>query len=224
MKNIIIAGILLLVLGCNRGSADGIITVEVREVEQVNNYTYLLVKGKGPEYWIAVPSMEARPGETYSYQGGLLMEDFYSEDLERTFDKVLFVEALFSGSVPTDPGQPLDVDYEAMVTIEKADVEVEVTEGITTIAEIYTNPEAYEGKILQVRGEVTKYNPSIMERNWIHIQDGSEHEGKFDLTVTSLESFQKGSVVTLEGTLVLNKDFGYGYTYEILLENATAVN
>ncbi len=62
-----------------------------------------------------------------------------------------------------------------------------------------------------------------MELNWVHIQDGTEFEGKFDLTVTSTESFKVGSVVTLEGVLALNKDFGYGYSYEVLLEKATAI-
>ncbi len=63
-----------------------------------------------------------------------------------------------------------------------------------------------------------------MELNWVHIQDGTEFEGKFDLTATSIESFEVGSTVILEGILALNKDFGYGYKYEILLEKATEVN
>ena len=72
-------------------------------------------------------------------------------------------------------------------------------------------------------GEVAKYNPAIMERNWIHIQDGTEFEGKYDLTATSSESFEVGQVVSLQGVVALNRDFGYGYAYEVLLENATAV-
>ena len=66
----------------------------MREVEQVGSYTYLLVKEKGPEYWVAVPTMDATPGETYRYQGGLVMEKFFSEELDRTFDKVIFLEGL----------------------------------------------------------------------------------------------------------------------------------
>ena len=51
---------------------------------------------------------------------------------------------------------------------------------------------------------MTKYNAAIMERNWVHIQDGTEFEGKFDLTATSSESFEVGQVVSLEGILALN--------------------
>ena len=94
IRNVIIVGLILILAGCNPSSSNGFTTVKVKEVEQVGIYTYLLVKGKGPEYWVAVPSMNASPGETYQYQGGLVMEEFYSEELERTFDKVLFLEGL----------------------------------------------------------------------------------------------------------------------------------
>ena len=173
--------------------------------------------------------MAANPGETYQYQGGMIMEDFYSKELDRTFDKVVFLEALFSeNSSSKQESAPMEqrsqqVDYEAMVSIEKANVEVKAVEGSISIAELYSDPGAYEGKKIRVKGEVTKFNAAIMSRNWVHIQDGSEYEGKFDLTATSSESFEMGNIVTLEGILKLNKDFGYGYSYELLLENATAV-
>ena len=58
---------------------------------QVSGYTYMLVKGKGPEYWVAVPTMKANIGDTYHYQGGMLMPDFYSSELDRTFERNNFV-------------------------------------------------------------------------------------------------------------------------------------
>jgi hypothetical protein len=234
VRNFIIAGLILIVAGCNRNAVEDFTTVKVKEVEQVGIYTYLLVKGKGPEYWVAAPSLEANPGETYHYQGGLLMEEFHSQELDRTFDKVLFLDALFAGKPPTNLESQVaqeslelqesqDMQYGNTVTIEKSDVEMEAGEGTITISELFSDPGAYESKIIRVKGEVTRFNASIMERNWVHLQDGTEYEGKFDLTATSLESFKVGSTVTLEGILALNKDFGYGYSYEILLEKATAV-
>jgi FtsP/CotA-like multicopper oxidase with cupredoxin domain len=226
---IIIAGLILVFVGCTNNTGDGLTTVKVIEVEQVVNYTYLFVKGKGAEYWVAVPTMQASVGETYQYQGGMVMEDFYSKELDRTFEKVVFLEALFTEtgssdqeSIPVEHGSQ-QVDYEAMVSIEKSVVEVEAGEGTISIADLYADPGAYEGKTILVKGEVTKFNAAIMQRNWVHIQDGTEFGGKFDLTATSMESFEVGSIVTLEGILALNKDFGYGYSYEILLEKATVV-
>lgn len=228
LRALLLAGLILLVAGCGSNNSSDSTTVKVREVEQVGSYTYLLVKAKGPEYWIAVSSMEAQPGETYSYQGGLLMEDFYSKELDRTFEKVLFVDALYEGtSIQAQQPQSAqalpEVDYENMVTIERSDVAVESGEGTVTIADIYADPSAYEGEVIRVKGEVTKFNAAILNRNWIHIQDGTVHEGKFDLTATSIEAFKVGDIITVEGILALHKDFGYGYSYELLLEKATAI-
>lgn len=58
-----------------------------------------------------------------------------------------------------------------------------------------------------------------MDKNWVHIQDGTNFKGKFDLTVTTDREFKIGDVVTFEGRISLNKDFGYGYYYEVLMEN-----
>ena len=150
------------------------------------------------------------------------MQEFYSKELDRTFDKILFLEAIYSGKTSSKQ-KSQEMKYGNMVTIEKSDVEVIAVEGTIPISDLFSDPGAYEDKTIRVTGEVTKFNASIMDRNWVHIQDGTEYDGKFDLTATSLESFEVGSTVTLEGIITLNKDFGYGYSYEILLEKATAV-
>lgn len=223
LKRVVIAGLFLLLVGCKPSdSGSGLTTVKVLEVEQVANYTYLLVKEKGPEYWIAVPTMQAQVGETYQYQGGMMMEDFESKELGRTFDKVLFLEALYSENTG-GPMEVQEVTPGSQVSVAKSDVQVEAVEGTVTVGELYANPGSYEGKSVKIRGEVTKFNEAIMDRNWVHIQDGTEANGKFDLTATSAESFAVGSVVTVEGEVSLNRDFGYGYSYEILLENTSQV-
>ena len=92
-----------------------------------------------------------------------------------------------------------------------------------SIAELYANKTVYAGKSVRLHGKVVKYNPNIMGKNWVHIQDGTEHEGKNDLTVTTKMTTKVGEEITVEGTVVLNKDLGAGYFYEILLEDATIV-
>lgn len=223
LKSLAIAGLILLLVGCNsNNSGSGLTTVKVLEVEQVANYTYLLVKAKGPEYWIAVPTMAANPGETYQYQGGMLMEDFESKELGRTFDKVLFLEAIYGESAGAQQ-HVQEVTPGSQVSAAKSNVKVESVEGTVSIGELFSNPGTYEGKSIKIRGEVTKFNEAIMDRNWVHLQDGTEGNGKFDLTATSSEAFMVGSVVTVEGIVTLNQDFGYGYSYEILLEKTTEV-
>ncbi|MEA3461787.1 MAG: hypothetical protein U9R49_07900 [Bacteroidota bacterium] len=222
---ILVIAIVVIATGCSSPGDDGTVSVKVKAVEQVENYTYLLVKGKGPAYWIAVTSTEIAVGEKITYQGGMLMENFYSKELDKTFEKVIFLDGM-EGSAPAGmeamPEMP-GVSHGSSVKSDKLDITVEAEEGTITIAELFANPGAYDGKTIRIKGEVAKFNPAIMERNWIHLQDGSEYEGKYDLTVTSQESFQVGQVLTVEGILALNRDFGYGYSYEILLEEATIV-
>lgn len=211
-----------LVTGCGSPGTDGSVTVKVQAVEQVPNYTYLLVKGKGPAYWIAVSSTDIKEGESITYQGGMLMENFHSKELDRTFEKVIFLDGVEGGSAPAMGGMPGTTSGSDIRT-DRLELSMEPAEGTVSIADLYKDPASYEGKTIRVRGQVAKYNPSIMERNWIHLQDGSEHEGNYDLTVTSLEPFEVGQVITVEGILALNRDFGYGYEYDILLEKATEV-
>jgi hypothetical protein len=100
---------------------------------------------------------------------------------------------------------------------------VETPEGGVTIGDLYANLEKYDGKEVIVRGEVIKFNLEIMDRNWIHIQDGTGDAEHFDLTVTTQHAPAKGDVVTYKGTVAVNKDFGMGYFYELILENAEAI-
>ncbi len=103
-----------------------------------------------------------------------------------------------------------------------AGLPAQITETIS-IAELYANKTVYQGKTVRLHGKVVKYNPNIMGKNWVHIQDGTEHEGKNDLTATTGMTTKVGDEITIEGTVVLNKDLGAGYFYEILLEDATIV-
>jgi hypothetical protein len=57
-----------------------------------------------------------------------------------------------------------------------------------------------------------------MNRNWIHLKDGSKDE--YDLVITSEHAIPEGHTVTLKGTVALNKDFGAGYKYAIIVEDA----
>lgn len=114
-------------------------------------------------------------------------------------------------------------DKPGKVTLEKQQISIEKAEGVTSIAQLYSDLTKYNGETIRVKGKVTKVNTAIMNKNWIHLQDGTEHNGQFDLTVTTDQEFQVGSVVTIEGRIALDKDFGYGYSYKVLLEEGKIV-
>ena len=71
---------------------------------------------------------------------------------------------------------------------------------------------------MKVTGQCVKVNPMIMNRNWVHLRDGSVSD--HDLTVTTDANIPLGAVVSLEGRIALNKDFGAGYKYDLIMEDA----
>lgn len=219
---LVVMAILAIMTGCTAPAGDGLVNAKVKTVEQVANYTYLEVKAKGPAYWVALPTTEIAVGSVVSFRGGMLMEDFNSKELNRTFDKILFLEGL-EGDSPSGMDMMAGSSSGSKLQVEKLETNVEAMEGSVSIGDIYADPAKFEGKTIIVSGEVAKYNPAIMNRNWIHVQDGTEFEGKYDLTITSSEPFEVGQVVSIQGVIALNRDFGAGYSYEVLLEQATAV-
>lgn len=90
-----------------------------------------------------------------------------------------------------------------------------------TIAEIFEHKDHLAGQPVVVRGKVVKTNPGIMGKNWLHIRDGSGVDGSNDLTVTSPDALPLvGDTVLVSGILEVNKDFGMGYVYVAIIEDA----
>jgi len=202
----------------------GVHKVKIMEVLQTNNYTYLMVRESGKDQWLAVPKMDAVVGKFYYYKGGMEMPNFKSKELDREFESVLFLEKV-SGNPDLEVEQDIPANtHSAMVKKDaKEKLDISPAEGGITIAELFANKEKYEGKTVMIKGQVTKFNAQIMDKNWIHLQDGTDYNGLFDLTVTSAAVVEVGSVITLEGKLALNRDFGYGYTYDVILEKAVLI-
>ncbi len=192
--------------------------VVVQEVLNTDKYSYLRVKEEGEEeYWIAISKREVKKGSTCYYRGGLLKKNFQSKEFNRVFETVYLVGDFRDGSesaAPTTGGIPEGA--EALAPPKN----VTAAPGAIKIADLVANLNKYNGKTVKVTGKCVKINPMIMGRNWLHIQDGS---GKnMDLTVTTTENIQLGAIVTLEGAIAVNKDFGAGYKYDYIMEAAVA--
>jgi len=102
-------------------------------------------------------------------------------------------------------------------------LKIEPPPGGITINELFTNTKKYEGQTIKVKGRCVKLNNMIMNRNWIHLQDGSTKDADADLTVTTTEDVTLGAIVVFEGKIALNKDFGAGYTYEVIMEEGKII-
>jgi hypothetical protein len=194
------------------------------EILQTTSYTYLLLEENDISQWVAVPKMEALVGETYVYQDGQEMIDFKSTQLGRTFESVLFLQGVMNANLmERKMAEATTQTTGASTTVEKVDVQIDPVEGGISIQELFSNKEQYKGKVVRVKGKVTKFNESIMGKNWIHLQDGSEHNGEFDLVVTSMEIAKVGSIIVAEGIIAIDKDFGYGYFFNVIMEESKIV-
>ncbi len=113
--------------------------------------------------------------------------------------------------------------HQAKSVIPKADIKIIPCENCTTIERLMADKKSLSGKTIKVKGVVTKVNDEIMDKNWVHIQDGTGSRDEYDLTITTLQSAKVGDTVTFEGKIALDKDFGYGYFYSVIMEDANII-
>jgi len=192
-------------------------SVIVNEIIPSSNYTYLKVSEKERQFWIALNKVDAKVGETYYYVGGDLKTNFKSDSLDRVFDELYLVGNLVS----SDHGNMTEMANNSGANEAKVETKTVHSQGSIKISDLVNNPKKYEGQKVQIDGVCTKINLGIMNRNWIHLKDGSMDD--YDLVVTSNEDVPVGSKVTIQADVVLNKDFGAGYKYELILENGELV-
>lgn len=195
--------------------------VVANEVLQTERYTYLNVSEAGKPFWIATAKTDAKKGQTYMYRGGLMKTNFESVEFKRTFDTIYLVSNIISAT--EHPGGNLNGGLASPTSAQPTSSSdaMPMIKDAVKLSELMANKAKYEGKVITVTGECVKANNGIMGKNWVHIQDGSKDKGKLlDLTVTTNLNIPIGSKVALNGKITLNKDFGAGYKYEIIMEDA----
>ena len=201
----------------------------VVETMDAAGYTYAkLDRGTG-QVWVAGPETKLTVGTVVGAVDGTLMPGFHSDTLNRTFEQIYFINSFpIAGSAPPNPhaGSAAAANPHAgsaAAPTGKAPLieKVEPAAGGQTIAQVFAGKATLVGKPVVIRGKVVKVNNGILGRNWFHIQDGTGAAGTNDLTITSAATAALGDIVVVRGTLAANKDFGAGYKYELLVEDAT---
>lgn len=94
---------------------------------------------------------------------------------------------------------------------------------VQTVAALNQGKADLVGKTISAQGKVVKVNNGIMGRNFVHVQDGTGDAKTNNLVVTSQQTAKIGDQVTISGVVVLNRDFGSGYSYPLLIEDASIV-
>lgn len=199
--------------------------IVINDVIDAGTYVYLKVDEAGNEYWMAIPNTKVEKGGTYYYTGGMQMKDFESEQLGRKFDLITFAEGISTSEATVEQPKAKNPheSLENKPSVETEVISIELPENGTSIGELYENVSSYAKKEVIVRGKVVKVNKNILDKNWIHIVDGTSFENKRDLTITSDELVNVGDTLTIKATVVLDKDFGGGYVYALLLEDGKVV-
>ncbi len=203
-------------------------TGKVVETMNSGGYTYVLVDDGSKKIWAAAPQVAVAVGDEVILPEGTPMSNFFSKTLNRTFDVVYFVAGIQvvggkSANEPAVSAPAVSAHGAAAPAAAGAAVDVsniEKAKGGYRVAELYAGKATMVGKEVLVRGKVVKANPGVMGKNWIHVRDGSGAAGTDDLTVTTSATATLGNTVLVRGKLGADRDFGAGYRYDIIIEDA----
>jgi hypothetical protein len=200
--------------------------VIAEEVLEGSRYVFVKVREGVKSKWISTRLREVVPGQTYYYRGGLLKTNFESLEFKRNFDTIYLISSLVDANHAQNANGNTPNLPKSQSTPEKAEISThgeptEVPQGTITVAELVKNAAKYEGQTVQVHGTCVKVNPNIMQRNWIHLRDGSKDD--YDLVITSVQYIPEGTSFTMSATVSLKKDFGAGYYYDLILENGVLI-
>lgn len=251
--------------GSAHAAASQNLSGKVLETMDAGGYTYMKVDTGNGQPWVAIPQSKITIGQDVSYQPGMVMNNFASKSLNRTFDSIVFSAGLAGAVAPAAPAAGMgmpgmqaphsaktaqggDDSFSSAVRAEGgapavsqaaasggsigaiapfSELSIEKASGDNAhdVGEIFIDAAKLNGKTVRIQGKVVKFSPMIMGRNWIHIQDGSGDPMKntHDLVITTSEQAKVDDIITVEGVLAANKDFGAGYKYEVIVEEAKIV-
>ncbi|MCP5005168.1 MAG: DNA-binding protein [Planctomycetes bacterium] len=200
-------------------------------VETMNSggYTYLLLENEGTQIWVAISETKVSVGQDISLKPGHQMVNFTSKTLKRTFDRIIFSAGPLSGHGSSHTGGQAGIGSKNTTVHAGEKVEVKKAAGagdagtnVYTVEELFQKSKRLDKKNVALRGKVMKVSVGIMGKNWIHIQDGTgdEKNNTHDLVVTTQDQPAVDDIVRVEGILYMNKDFGSGYKYDTIIEEA----
>jgi hypothetical protein len=214
----------------------------VLDALQVPEYTYLKLKvSDGTERWVAIATKAIARAAKVTILAETQLTQFESKTLHRTFDAIAF-GSVYSPATTTD-GTACGGDTEATQShgvlaghvhgsknSDTTDVSVKPVPRAPgknghTVSEILSMREALSGKRVRLRATVVKATYDVLGKTFIHLRDGTgdSRSSTNDLAVTTALRPNKGDTLLLEGTLAVNEDFGSGYRFDALLEDAEVV-
>lgn len=178
-------------------------TGRVVETMDAGGYTYVQIDTGTEKIWAATSPIAIKVGEELTVPLEMPMQNFHSAKLGRDFPLIYFASSVSRGGEPGGAMPP--------------------PAGGQSVAGLWAKRTSLAGKTVVVRGKVVKFLGGIMGKNWVHLQDGTGNakDGTNDITVTTADQAKPGEILTATGRLAIDRDFGAGYRYGVIVEEAT---
>jgi hypothetical protein len=207
---------------------------EILSIDNAMGYKYLKVKENDKELWVAIANAPVKVGEKIGYDKNTIMKNFKSKSLKKIFKEIIFASNVYLAEKGTTTIKSLkdtlglsapkttsnNLPKEKLTKPEKPFVEKE----FYTVEEVFMWKDSLKDQHIKIKGQVLKVSKQIMKLDWVHIQDntGSSSKRTDDLVFTTKNSsFKAGDKVIATGKVIINKDFGYGYFYKVIIEDST---
>lgn len=210
---------------------------KVLEIKSAMGYKYLRVDENGTQQWVAIANAPVAIGDTIGYDKKTLMHDFESKSLGQNFKEIFFASEVYLPHKADKPksmkemlglntqNQHAEDPHKSMSPQEdEKPAKPFVQKDTYTIEEVYMWRKSLEGQIISLEATVFKVSRQIMKLDWVHLRDGTGEEKKLtnDLVFTAPSAnIKEGDRVIAKGKVVVNKDFGYGYFYKVLIQDSS---
>ena len=210
---------------------------KILEIKAAMGYKYLKIDEEGKELWIAIANAPVTIGDRIGYDKNTMMTNFKSKSLDQEFKEIFFASDVY---LPQKVQKPQSMKDMLGLTEKKKDPHAGMGRGMAqeeekpaipfvkkdayTIEEIHMWRKSLEGQTISIEASVYKVSRQIMKLDWVHLGDGTGNEKKLtdDLVFTTAStSIKAGDKVIAKGKVVVNKDFGYGYFYKVIIQDAS---
>ena len=212
---------------------------KILEIKPAMGYKYLKIDEKGKELWVAIANAPVKVGDKIGYDKKTMMKNFKSKTLGQDFEEIYFASDVY---LPQKASGPKSMKEMLGLNTTKKDPHAGMGRGMSqepevetpalpfvkkdayTVEEIHMWRKNLKDQTITLEGTVFKVSHGIMKRDWIHLGDGTGNEKKLtdDLVFTTPSSTLKmGDKVQATGKVVVDRDFGYGYFYKVIIEDTT---
>ena len=213
----------------------GIYYGKILSIKNAMGYKYLKVDENGTELWVAIANAPVKVGEKIGYDKRTIMKNFKSKSLGKRFKEIIFASDVYlvekrSNSPIKTLKDMLGVTPPTAKSIKKSTHVQEKPakpfeeKDFYTIEEVFMWKNSLKDKRIKVKGKVLKVARGIMKLDWVHIEDGTGDEQKQtdDLVFTTKNmKLKEDDTVIATGKVVLDKDFGYGYFYKVIIQDSS---